>query len=118
MTEQIWPVFQSHPNAKYIPDSGPEIHGHTVDGGLHRPAPPPKFHVEFIVMDAEQADPVHVEITAPNGRIFTADVTPENKFELDLEAGAYVRRANSERVKFDVDKPERFDVLSLDSEPL
>jgi len=73
MTERVSPIFQRHRKATYMPDSIPVVHGQTVDGGLHRPAPPPKFHVEFVVMDAAETDPVDVTITNSDG----CEVGPE-----------------------------------------
>ena len=119
MTERVWPIFQSHENAKYIQNSGPVVHGQTVGGGLHRPTPPPEFRVEFAVMDAEKTDPVDVAIRTLDGHVIKEDtVSPAHTLALKLAAGAYVRQVRSERDKFDVDKPERFDVLSWDSELL
>ena len=92
MTERVKPIFQSHPKAKHIPYSIPVVHGQTVDGGLHRPAPPPEFHVEFVVMDVAKTDPVDVTITNSDGcEVVAGTVSSRQKIEQDLPAGAYLR---------------------------
>ena len=119
MTERVKPIFQSHLDAKHIPYSIPVVHGQTVGGGLHRPDPPPEFHVEFVVMDAAKTDPVDVTITNSDGcAVVAGTVSSRQKIERELPAGAYLREAGLRQTDFDVDKPKRFDVLSRKSEPL
>ena len=119
MTERVKPIFQTHPKAKHMPYSMPVVHGQTVDGGLHRPDPPPEFHVEFIVMDAAKTDPVDVRITNSDGcEVVAGTVSSNQKIEQELPAGAYLREVGPRQTDFDVDRPKRFDVLSRKSEPL
>jgi hypothetical protein len=119
MTERIWPIFISHPVAKEITGGSPLLSGHTVDGGLHRPDPPPKFNVEFVVMDTGKTDPVDVVIKTLEGdECGSGTVSPQQPLKLKLLAGAYVREVHSREAEFCVDKPERFDVLSWKSELL
>ena len=97
MTKRAWPIFRGHPKAKNIRVSGPQISGHTVDGGLHRPTPPPEFHVEFVVMDAAKTDPVDVTITNSDGcEVAAGTVSSKQKIERELPAGAYLRRGGPE----------------------
>ena len=115
MSERVESVFRSHRRANLAWNSCPRIKGQTVAGGLHRPIPPPEFHIEFVVKDATEVNPVDVTITTLNGTtVKEATIAPGQRLELELSAGTYVRKSRSPQAEIDVDRPKRFDVLSRD----
>lgn len=115
MSERVEPVFRSHPKSKLAWNSCPQIRGQTVAGGLHRPKPPPTFHVEFVVKGTAADNPVNVAITTRKGVVLKSEtISPGRPLELDLAAGVYTRKLGSDQAEFDVDRPKRFDALSGD----
>lgn len=119
MTERIQPIFRGLRAAKKVPDGGPQLSGHTVNGGLHRPTPPPEFQVEFAVMDFGNTDQVNVAIVTLNGeQCGSGTVSRQQKLLLKLAAGEYLLKTPYRQAPFWVDRPIRFDVLSGRSEPL